>query len=58
MSKNDEQDVIDEPIVPTETPHPDRREHAKTPHRVDDEELARRTRHEREQAGAGGPADA
>jgi hypothetical protein len=58
MSESDQQDAIEEPMVPTETPHPDRREHAKTPHRLDDDELARRAQHEREQTGAGGPADA
>lgn len=57
MSENDEQDAMEQPMVPTETPHPDRREHAKMPHHVDDDELARRTQHEREQTGAAGPAD-
>lgn len=54
---NNERDSVEEPMVPTETPHPDHREHAKTPHRVDDDELARRVQHEREQTGAGGPTE-
>lgn len=58
MTENDEHSALDEPMIPTETPHPDRHEHAKTPHPVDDDELARRAQHEREQTGAGGPADA
>jgi hypothetical protein len=57
MTENDQQDAFEEPIEPTETPHPDRREHAKTPHRLDDDELARRAEHEREETGASGPAD-
>ena len=36
-------------IEPHETPHPDHREHAKAGHHVDDDELERRTRLEREE---------
>lgn len=35
-------------MVPSEEAHPDHREHAKAPSRPDDDELARRTEHERE----------
>jgi hypothetical protein len=54
MSDNSES-TAEEPMTLTENPHPDHREHAKTPHRVDDDELARRAQHEREEAGADGP---
>lgn len=56
MTENPDQDAGEEPMVPTETPHPDHRAHAKTPHHVDDDELERRVEHEREQTGADGPA--
>ena len=36
------------PLETTEDAHPDRREHAETSPRVDDDELAQRTQHERE----------
>ena len=39
-------------MVPEEQPHPDHREHAKTPRPVDDDELAARTEHERRQVEA------
>ena len=35
-------------MVPTEETHPDHREHAKQPKHVDDDELERRTEHERQ----------
>jgi hypothetical protein len=38
---------LDDVIETQETPHPDHREHAKVGHRVDDDELERRTRLER-----------
>ncbi|HEY2297052.1 MAG TPA: hypothetical protein VGH43_04950 [Jatrophihabitans sp.] len=49
MSETNNDPAIDEVMTPTETPHPDRSEHAKTPHRVDDDELAERTEHEQGQ---------
>jgi hypothetical protein len=52
----DEPDLSDV-IVPTETVRPDRREHAKEPHPVDDDELARRAQHERDITGGGQAAD-
>ncbi|CAA9419163.1 MAG: hypothetical protein AVDCRST_MAG66-2533 [uncultured Pseudonocardia sp.] len=36
------------PLETTEDAHPDRREHAKASPHIDDDELARRTQHERE----------
>lgn len=39
-------------MVPEEQAHPDHREHAKTPHAVDDDELEARTEHERRQVDA------
>jgi hypothetical protein len=39
----------DDVLDTTEQAHPDQREHAKASPHVDDDELARRTRHEREQ---------
>ncbi|MEW5809261.1 MAG: hypothetical protein AB1925_07395 [Actinomycetota bacterium] len=41
-------DDLDAVLVPTEEAHPDRREHAKTPKHSDDDELVRRTQHERD----------
>jgi len=55
MSENNES-ATEEPMIPTETPHPDHRAHAKTPHRVDDDELAQRAEHERQQTGADRPS--
>jgi hypothetical protein len=59
MSENasNDQDAVEEPMVPTEDVHPDHRARAKTPHRVDDDELAEPAQHEREQTGAGKPAE-
>lgn len=51
MTENDEP-TLDNVIVPTEETHPDRREHGKMPNPVDDDELARRTEHEREEIRA------
>lgn len=51
MTENDEPQ-LDDVMVPTEEVHPDRREHAKMPHPIDDEELERRTEHEREEIRA------
>lgn len=50
MTDSENDTPLDELIEPTETPHPDRHEHAKTPHPIDDDELAERTRHERDLA--------
>lgn len=38
---------LDDVMVPTEQAHPDRREHAKEPKHLDQDELDRRTEHER-----------
>jgi len=38
---------LDDVTIETEQPHPDHREHAKTPKHVDEDELDRRTKHER-----------
>ncbi|WP_181783786.1 hypothetical protein [Pseudonocardia pini] len=46
---------LDDVLVPEEQAHPDHREHAKTPHRLDDEELERRAQQERDQLNARGP---
>jgi hypothetical protein len=45
MTEPDLDDVMDE----TEHPHPDRHEHAKTPRHLDEDELERRTQHERDE---------
>ena len=39
---------LDDVMVPTEQAHPDHREHAKASKHLDDDELARRTEHERQ----------
>ncbi|MGA9872528.1 MAG: hypothetical protein WBQ44_15490 [Rhodococcus sp. (in: high G+C Gram-positive bacteria)] len=41
--------TLDDVLIPTEEAHPDHREHAKTPKHIDDDELAARTEHEREE---------
>lgn len=56
MSEPDRPD-LDDVVETHETPHPDRREHAKTPHPVDDDELAARAQQERDATGAGGPVE-
>jgi hypothetical protein len=43
--------TLDDVFTSTEEVHPDRREHAKTPAHLNDDELARRTEEERLQAG-------
>ena len=43
--------TLDDVIPVTEHATPDHHEHAKAPDRLNDEELARRTEHERIQAG-------
>lgn len=55
MAENDAPNLNDV-IVPTEEVHEDHREHAKQPHPIDDDELARRVEHEREVTGADKPA--
>jgi hypothetical protein len=52
----DDRSDFDDVMVPTETAHPDRREHAKTPKHLDDDELARRTAHERDVVGGDKPS--
>jgi hypothetical protein len=57
LMADDDRDDLADVMVPTEEIHPDRREHAKTPKHVDDDELARRTEHEREEVRADRPSD-
>ena len=57
MSTPDEKPTLDDVLPTTEEAHPDHREHAKQPHPVDDEELERRTEHEREQTATERPVD-
>jgi hypothetical protein len=52
MTESDDNTTLDEIFEPTETAHPDRREHAKMPHPVDDDELVERTQHERDEIAA------
>ena len=51
MSENPDTPTLDDVIEPTEHPTPDHREHAKMPAHPDDEELERRTEHERVELG-------
>lgn len=55
MARNENPDLSDV-MVPTEEVHPDHREHAKEPHPIDDDELARRVQHERDVTGGDKPA--
>jgi hypothetical protein len=48
MTENDEPN-LDDVMVPTEEVHPDRHQHGKMPNPIDDDELERRTEHEREE---------
>ena len=47
MAADDRED-LSEVIIPSEEAHPDHREHAKSPKHLDDDDLARRTQHERD----------
>jgi hypothetical protein len=47
----DEPDDLSDVMVPTEHVHSDRKEHAKTPKHVDDDELDRRIDQERDIVG-------
>jgi hypothetical protein len=49
MTQPDDQPNLDDVMTPTETAHPDHREHAKTPKHLDEDELAQRTQHERDE---------
>ena len=49
MTEPPEVPDLDDVMVPSETVHPDHREHAKSPKHLDDDELARRTEHERKE---------
>ena len=51
MSENPEEPRLDDVLEPTEDVIPDRREHGKMPAHPDDEELERRTEHERVELG-------
>jgi hypothetical protein len=55
MARNENPDLSNV-MVPTEEVHPDHREHAKEPHPIDDDELARRVQHERDVTGGDKPA--
>lgn len=48
MSEINEQPNLDDVMTPTEEVHPDHRAHAKEGKHLDDDELDRRTEHERE----------
>ena len=45
--------TLDDVMAETEHPHPDRREHAKTPRHLDEDELEQRTQHERDEIAEG-----
>jgi hypothetical protein len=47
MTSEDAAD-LNEVMVPTEAVHPDHREHAKEPKHLSEDELTRRTQHERD----------
>ena len=47
----DPREELDEVMTPTEQAVPDHHAHGKTPKHVNDDELERRTEHERVQAG-------
>jgi hypothetical protein len=51
----DEREELSDVMVPSEEVHPDHREHAKMPKHVDDDELSRRTEHERNLVGGDKP---
>lgn len=48
MSGNKDVPELDDVMVPTETAHPDHREHAKIPQHLDDDELVKRADHEQQ----------
>lgn len=52
MNAPDNDPNLNDVIEPHETPHPDHREHAKTPAHVDDADLERRTQLERDEVEA------
>jgi len=49
MTQSHDEPNLDDVMTPTETVHPDHREHAKEPKHLDEDELARRTQHERDE---------
>jgi hypothetical protein len=51
VTENPERPTLDDVEQVTEQAIPDRREHAKAPDRLDDDQLARRTEQERVMAG-------
>jgi hypothetical protein len=51
VTENPENPTLDDVIEPTEQAVPDRYEHGKMPPHPNDDELARRTEHERVQVG-------
>ncbi len=55
MSEPPTSPSLDDVDTPTEHVHPDHHEHAKTPHPLDDDELAERAEQERAATGADGP---
>jgi hypothetical protein len=55
MAVGDRNEISDV-MVPSEEIHPDHQAHAKTPKHVDDDELARRSEHERDLVGGDRPS--
>ena len=52
MTQSHDEPNLDDVMTPTESVHPDHREHAKVPKHLDEDELARRTQRERDELGA------
>jgi hypothetical protein len=48
MSHAKDEPTLDNVMVPTETVHPDHREHAKSPKHLNDDALDKRAEHEQE----------
>jgi hypothetical protein len=48
MTDTPNEPALDDVMIPTETVHPDHREHAKSPKHLSDEELDQRAAHEQE----------
>jgi hypothetical protein len=52
VTQPDPDATLDDVITPTEHATPDHHDHAKTPKHLNDDELERRTEHEREEVDA------
>ena len=52
MTEPHDQPNLHDVITPTEATQPDHQEHAKSPKHLDEDELARRTQHERDEVAA------